>query len=612
MTMTVFKLTVFIAFCVSSSQCRIHELKLEDDERKIIQMSTFGFLKKGFLEVSISFFRYKVPEGVAINKKDMLYGFTLDKSGSSGISAYLENAQGKNCLLKNPDGILSKENNKNNSLSIIFFKIDFDKMVVTIQRNGSDVKNLVIVNNLTEPHSPSKRHVPHSPFSDQFLIGKRHKRDAAASSVKKKATKAPSTTAVLTKAPNTTAAPTKAPSTAAVLTTTTLKTVKTETSKTKKPLEPAKIKAAPVLKEIPMSKFDNNSMEAYTIYFRVNINRKEEEGLYNLYFHNCPSYKAAYSVDMNLKITEKNDATYLSAGEIPLAPLYFSFFVLYLAAGCLWMSVLKKSSDDVYKLHYLMFAVVIVKSFSCMFHAVNIYYIGKEGTHEEAWAVLYYIVYLTKGSLMIITIILVGAGWAFVKHILSDKEKKLFLIIIPLQVFDNIAYIIIEESEEGQLQYHIWKQLFIMIDLLCCGAILFPVVWSIRHLTEASNTDGKAAICLLKLKLFRQFYIMVVCYIYFTRIIVYLISITVPFQYEWLDQLFKELATITFFVVTGYKFRPANDNPYLQVPQDSDEEVEMEEVVTQSGAYDNITRVNQKFEEGGTTPKQRESSHEYD
>lgn len=137
---------------------------------------------------------------------------------------------------------------------------------MTIQRNGSDVKNLVIVNNLTEPHSPSKRHVPHSPFSDQVLIGKRHKRDALASSVKKKATKAPSTIAVLTKAPSTTAAPTKAPSTAAVLTTTTLKTVKTETSKTKKPSEPAKIKAAPVLKEIPMSKFDNNSMEAYTIY----------------------------------------------------------------------------------------------------------------------------------------------------------------------------------------------------------------------------------------------------------------------------------------------------------------------------------------------------------
>ena len=32
---------------------------------------------------------------------------------------------------------------------------------------------------------------------------------------------------------------------------------------------------------------------------------------------------------------------------------------------------------------------------------------------------------------------------------------------------------------------------------------------SIRHLTEAAQADGKAAISLNKLKLFRQFYIMV-------------------------------------------------------------------------------------------------------
>ena len=63
---------------------------------------------------------------------------------------------------------------------------------------------------------------------------------------------------------------------------------------------------------------------------------------------------------------------------------------------------------------------------------------------------------------------------------------------------------------------------------------------------DASATDGKAAVSLEKLKLFRHFYIMVVCYVYFTRcfililvfdiiliffrIIVYLLSITVPFQ----------------------------------------------------------------------------------
>lgn len=36
-----------------------------------------------------------------------------------------------------------------------------------------------------------------------------------------------------------------------------------------------------------------------------------------------------------------------------------------------------------------------------------------------------------------------------------------------------------------------YKELFILVDLMCCGAILFPVVWSIRHLQEASKTDGK-------------------------------------------------------------------------------------------------------------------------
>jgi len=40
----------------------------------------------------------------------------------------------------------------------------------------------------------------------------------------------------------------------------------------------------------------------------------------------------------------------------------------------------------------------------------------------------------TRGALLFTTILLIGAGWAFVKHILSDKEKKLFLVVIPLQV----------------------------------------------------------------------------------------------------------------------------------------------------------------------------------
>ena len=59
----------------------------------------------------------------------------------------------------------------------------------------------------------------------------------------------------------------------------------------------------------------------------------------------------------------------------------------------------------------------------------------------------------------------------------------------------------------------------------------------------------------------------------------FVFQMTVPFRYEWLNDMFREIGTLVFFVVTGYKFRPASDNPYLQVPLDSDEEdIEMDEV----------------------------------
>jgi G protein-coupled receptor 107 len=43
------------------------------------------------------------------------------------------------------------------------------------------------------------------------------------------------------------------------------------------------------------------------------------------------------------------------------------------------------------------------------------------------------------------------------------------------------------------------------VDILCCCAILFPIVWNIRQLRQASEVDGKAQANLAKLKQFRQF-----------------------------------------------------------------------------------------------------------
>ena len=39
-----------------------------------------------------------------------------------------------------------------------------------------------------------------------------------------------------------------------------------------------------------------------------------------------------------------------------------------------------------------------------------------------------------KGALLFVTIIMLGTGWTFIKHVLADRDKKLFMIVIPLQV----------------------------------------------------------------------------------------------------------------------------------------------------------------------------------
>jgi len=259
--------------------------------------------------------------------------------------------------------------------------------------------------------------------------------------------------------------------------------------------------------------------------------------------------------------------------------------LLFFLSACFWFFLLRKSGDPVFKIHYLMGVLVIIKSFSLLFHGVNYHFIQTKGVHMEAWAVMYYIMHLLKGALLFTVLALIGSGWAFIKHILSSKEKKIFMMVVPLQIIANVAFIIVEETEEASAEHSMWQELLFLIDFLCCGAILLPVVWSIRHLQEASQTDGKAATNLRKLKLFRHFYIMIVCYIYFTRIIVYLLKITVPFQYEWLDDMFREMATYVFFVLTGYKFRPANNNPYFRLSMDDEEDMDEVWAVQSSGSW---------------------------
>ena len=176
-----------------------------------------------------------------------------------------------------------------------------------------------------------------------------------------------------------------------------------------------------------------------------------------------------------------------------------------------------------------------------------------------------------QATILFVVILLIGTGWSLLKPFLSQREKKILMFVISLQVIDNVAMVVVDEMAPGSQSWNTWRDIFRIVDILCCCAILFPIVWSIRHLRQAAATDGKADRNLQKLTLFRHFYISVVSYIYFTRIVVLLLGATMPFQLLWLKQLFAETAHLAFYVSTGYRFRPVDNNPYLKVSTEDDD-----------------------------------------
>uniref|UniRef100_A0A5K1FC86 GOST seven transmembrane domain-containing protein n=1 Tax=Nymphaea colorata TaxID=210225 RepID=A0A5K1FC86_9MAGN len=79
-------------------------------------------------------------------------------------------------------------------------------------------------------------------------------------------------------------------------------------------------------------------------------------------------------------------------------------------------------------------------------------------------------------------IVLIGTYWSFLKPYLQDREKKVLMIVIPLQVVANIAHIVLDETGPFTQDWITWKLVFLLVDVICCCAVLFPIIWSIKNL----------------------------------------------------------------------------------------------------------------------------------
>ncbi|KAH7543343.1 hypothetical protein FEM48_Zijuj02G0174200 [Ziziphus jujuba var. spinosa] len=297
----------------------------------------------------------------------------------------------------------------------------------------------------------------------------------------------------------------------------------------------------------------------------------EESDEYSLVFGNC---QPEFQVSMHVHTEMYNDLPnggkdFLPAGQTNLPQLYFLFFLLYVLFLGIWILICMKQRNTVDKIHVVMAVLLLVKALKMVCAAEDKWYVRNTGT-PHGWDIAFYIFGFFKGIMLFTVIVLIGTGWSFLKPYLQEREKKVLMVVIPLQVLENIASAIVGETGPATKDWMTWNETFLLIDIVCCCAVFFPIVWSIRNLKEASETDGKAARNLEKLTLFKQFYIVVVVYLYFTRVVVLSIGAIISYRYEWVLQAASESASLAFYVFIFYNFQPAERNPYLKIDEDHD------------------------------------------
>ncbi|KAL8227107.1 hypothetical protein R6Q57_016939 [Mikania cordata] len=279
---------------------------------------------------------------------------------------------------------------------------------------------------------------------------------------------------------------------------------------------------------------------------------------YSLFFVNCVP-NSLVTMDVRTELFNTDDGAtkdYLSSGLTHLPYLYFIFSLIYLCFLGFWICVCFKNKRSVHHVHLLMSLLLTMKALSLFCAAEDNHHVKVTGYHHNGWNVLYYMFHFINGVFLYTLIVLIGAGWSYIKSILQRKEKIVLMLVISLQVLANLATVVIRENGPYIEDWVTWNQMFFLIDIICCCAIIFPIVWSIRSF---SKTDRKAA------RVFRLFCVVVLGYLIFTRIGVFVLKIIVSYKNQWVSSAAEEMCSLVFCLVMFYMFRPAEE--YEEIPQ---------------------------------------------
>ncbi len=108
-------------------------------------------------------------------------------------------------------------------------------------------------------------------------------------------------------------------------------------------------------------------------------------------------------------------------------------FSLFTLATLMWGGYMYTNKQYVHKVHYLMLGLGVFKALTLFSQALMMHYIERTGK-ADGWNIAYYVFTFFRGVLFFTVVVLIGTGWSYMKPFLGDKEKRIIMIVVPLQV----------------------------------------------------------------------------------------------------------------------------------------------------------------------------------
>jgi len=291
------------------------------------------------------------------------------------------------------------------------------------------------------------------------------------------------------------------------------------------------------------------------------------QGMWRVHLVVCGPISSPYKAKLVLSmdnVDSSGNSNYLPAGEIPMPWLF-----LYLGAGyfvllLLWTNIAMCSPHrQVNAIHWIMTILLVFKSLS-VFSESFMYFTMAATGEPKGWNIAFYVFQTIRALLLFLIILMIGSGWQMIKAYISDSDKYIFIAVIPLQVAANIGISVCEDRGIRNM----WFYFFHVLDIICCILVLLPILRNIEAYQGKADTDMKIKRLLEKLQHLRRFYIIVVAYIYVTRILGTVLNTFLPIGMVWMSSLIVELFTLAFYILAGYEFRPAKDNTFFHSIED--------------------------------------------